>query len=133
MQLLPDPGFLSTGSREVKTPFQNVAILGLGLIGGSIALELKKRRLAARVTGYNRSAPSRRIALRRKACDAVFADPVTAVQGADLVILATPVRHIPALAKAIASALKPGAVVTDVGSTKAEIVRSAARHLGRRN
>lgn len=113
----------------MKQPFPQVAVLGLGLIGGSIALDLKKNRLAKRVVGYNRSAASRRSALRRKACDAVFSDPTKAVAGADLVILATPVRHIPALAKQIAPYLKPGAVVTDVGSTKEKIVVQAGRFL----
>ncbi len=108
----------------MKRTFPNVAILGLGLIGGSIALDLKRLRLAQRVTGYNRSAAARRLALRRKACDAVFADPIAAVKEADLVVLATPVRHIPALARQIARHLKPGAVVTDVGSTKEQLVRA---------
>ncbi|MCE9625886.1 MAG: prephenate dehydrogenase/arogenate dehydrogenase family protein [Deltaproteobacteria bacterium] len=113
----------------MKAVFKNVAILGLGLIGGSIALELKKRRLAQRVVGYNRSAPSRRAALRLGACDAVFEDSRQAVKDADLVILATPVRSIPELATQIAPYLKVGALVTDVGSTKAALVKAAAKAL----
>ncbi|MCC7344682.1 MAG: prephenate dehydrogenase/arogenate dehydrogenase family protein [Deltaproteobacteria bacterium] len=109
--------------------YNNIAILGLGLIGGSIALDLKKRRLAKRVVGYNRSAPSRRAALKRRACDAVISDPVAAVRDADLVVLATPVRHIPELLRKIAPGLKKGAVVTDVGSTKENIVRRAKKLL----
>ncbi|MFO1462173.1 MAG: prephenate dehydrogenase/arogenate dehydrogenase family protein [bacterium] len=105
--------------------FPKVAILGLGLIGGSIALDLKRKKLAGTVQGFNRSAASRKIALRRKACDAVFADPAAAVADADLVILATPVRSIPVLLQAIAPHLKRGALVTDVGSTKENIVRLA--------
>jgi prephenate dehydrogenase len=117
----------------MKPSFPKVAILGLGLIGGSIALDLKKRRLARHITGYNRSAASRRLALRRKACDAVFSDPSKAVQDADLVILATPVRHIPALARQIAASLKPGALVTDVGSTKEKIAAQVRRALKKEN
>ena len=107
----------------MNQPFQQITILGLGLIGGSIALEAKKHKLAKRVVGYNRSLKSRRSALKRKACDAVFGRPEAAVQGSDLVILATPVKTIPKLAKIIAPHLEKGALVTDVGSTKAEVVR----------
>lgn len=114
-----------------KFPFNTVAILGLGLIGGSLALDLKARRLCRRVVGYNRSAKGRAAAKRRKACDAVFARPEDAVVGADLVVLATPVRHIPKLARAIAPHLKAGAVVTDVGSTKEGLVKAVERALPR--
>lgn len=102
----------------MKALFPKVAILGLGLIGGSLALDLKRLGLAKTVVAYNRSAESRKVALKRRACDAVFADPKEAVQDADLVVLAVPVRTIPALAKLIAPFLKKGAIVTDVGSTK---------------
>lgn len=102
----------------MKPLFQKVAILGLGLIGGSLALDLKRLGLAKTVVGFNRSAASRRVALRRQACDEVFADPKEAVAGADLVVLAVPVRTIPTLAKIVAPYLKIGAIVTDVGSTK---------------
>ena len=100
-----------------------MAILGLGLIGGSIALDIKKKKLAREVVGYNRSPQGRREALKRKACDNVFSDPQKAVLGADLVILATPVQTIPQLARQIAGSLKKGAIVTDVGSTKLRIVK----------
>lgn len=113
----------------MKPLFQKISILGLGLLGGSIALEIKKRRLADTVLGYNRSAKSRRIALNRKACDQAFADPIKAVADADLVILATPVRNIPTLAKKIAPHLKRGALVTDVGSTKEVLIREVAKAL----
>ena len=113
----------------MKPLFQNVAILGLGLIGGSIALDLKKGRLAKRVVGYNRSPASRRSALQRRACDAVTADPIEAVREADLVILATPVRTTPVLLRQIAPYLKRGAILTDVGSTKENVVREARKIL----
>lgn len=116
----------------MKPIFQKVAILGLGLIGGSLALELKRLGLAKSVVGYNRSPESRRVALKRKACDAVFDDPQEAVKDADLVVLALPVRTIPNVAKIIAPFLKKGAVVTDVGSSKAslnsELRRAVPRH-----
>ncbi len=109
--------------------FNKVAILGLGLIGGSLALDLKAKRLARQVLGYNRSAKGRRIALRRKACDQVFSDPRRAVAGADLVVLATPVQHIPLLVTAIFPYLKSGVILTDVGSTKEQLVRAVKKRL----
>jgi cyclohexadieny/prephenate dehydrogenase len=109
--------------------FRQITILGLGLIGGSIALDVKKRRLAKRVVGYNRSAFRRRLAKKLKACDAVTGDPREAVRGADLVILATPVQTLVPLARRIASALPAGALVTDVGSTKKNLVRQLSRIL----
>jgi cyclohexadieny/prephenate dehydrogenase len=114
-----------------KNLFDKVAVLGLGLIGGSIALDLKSRRLCKTLNGYNRSRGGRIAAQRKKACDQTFARPEAAVRGADLVILATPVQHIPRLAKQVAPFLKAGAVVTDVGSTKAGIVKKISRALPR--
>lgn len=107
----------------MKPLFEKVAILGLGLIGGSLAMDLKQKKLARRVVGYNRSASARRLARARHACDEVFADPAQAVRGADLVVLATPVRHIPRLAQAIRGALEAQVLVTDVGSTKEFLLR----------
>jgi prephenate dehydrogenase len=103
--------------------FSKVTILGLGLIGGSIALDLKKQKLAREVAGYNRSKKGREIALKRRACDQVFSDPQVAVRGADLVIFAVPVGKIPDLAGKIKKTLKKGALITDVGSTKGLLVR----------
>ena len=102
---------------------QRVAILGLGLIGGSIGLALTQSRFAAKVTGYDMEASTRGLALQNGAVDEVFASPEEAVQEADLVIMAVPVRQIVPLAGRIMPFLLPGAVLSDVGSTKSEIVR----------
>lgn len=110
-----------------KPLFDTVAILGLGLIGGSLALEIRHRGLARRVVGYNRSEKGRRLAKKRGACHAVSGDPVRAVREADLVILATPVQSTIPLARTIAPHLKPGALVTDVGSTKQHLVKALGR------
>lgn len=107
----------------MSRPFQKMAILGLGLMGGCIALEAKKRRLARRIVAYNRSASRRQWAKKKGWCEEVFVDPRRAVAGADLIVLATPVQKIPALAEKIAGQLKAGTLVTDVGSTKENIVR----------
>jgi prephenate dehydrogenase len=95
-----------------------VAILGLGLMGGALGLALKARG-GVTVTGYARREATRLEALRLKAVDAVFADPAEAVRGADLAVLCVPVCSMPALAAACRGGLKPGCLVTDVGSTKA--------------
>ncbi len=101
--------------------FKTVAIVGTGLIGGSIALDLKRRKLAGRVIGVSRH--RRTIALARKsgAIDAGSQD-LASIKDADLVILATPVHTILELAPKIGRVVGKGCIVTDVGSTKCEIV-----------
>ena len=96
-----------------------IAILGLGLMGGALGLALKARGCCKSVTAYARREATREAALRLKAVDAVFADPSEAVRDADLVILCVPVFSMQALAAAARGGLKPGCIVTDVGSTKA--------------
>ena len=108
-----------------------ITIVGLGLIGGSLGLALRRRRLATAVVGCSRRASSVRAAKRRGAIDWGTTDVRTAVAHADLVVLAGPVDTIPAQAKRCARFMRPGAVLTDVGSTKAAIVRSLERSLPR--
>ncbi len=97
--------------------FQRLAVLGLGLLGGSVALAARRRRVAALVAGASRRADVRAAALARGAVDEA-GDPESAARGADLVVLATPLFAMPELARRIAPALAPGAIVTDVGSAK---------------
>lgn len=98
---------------------ETIAILGTGLMGSSLGLALKKRGVPVRIHAYARRAETREAALNLGVADAVFADPAEAVRGADIVVLCVPVLTIPELAKACRSGLKPGAILTDVGSTKA--------------
>ena len=110
--------------------FKQVTIIGTGLIGGSLGLALKKRRLAGRIIGCDR-APALK---RAQACGAIEAgntNPADAVRGSDLVVLATPVIPILDLIGRLASTLPARTLVTDVGSTKAEIVARAAKSFGR--
>lgn len=104
--------------------FRKVAIIGVGLIGGSIGETLKRKGLAETVIGIGHRASSIDEALRRGAIDRGTLDMAKGVSGADLVVIATPVCLIPEAARKISRSLKKGCVVTDVGSTKAEIVRS---------
>jgi prephenate dehydrogenase len=110
--------------------FRQVTIIGTGLIGGSLGLALKKRSLAGRIVGCDRL-PVLERAQDCGAIDAGTSDPADAVRGSDLIVLATPVIPILDLIERLGPALPPKTLVTDVGSTKAEIVQRAAKSFGR--
>ncbi len=106
--------------------FERVAVIGVGLIGGSFALALKKARLCGHVVGIGRSAANLQVAKERGIVDSV------AVQAgdADLVLVATPVAQYPQVLASIAPQLKPSAIVMDAGSTKRDVVAAARAVLG---
>lgn len=96
-----------------------VTIIGIGLIGGSIGLALKENlKDAIDVTGLDNEEETLKIAVHRGAVDRVAADYKTAVEAADIVFLSTPVLQIVPMIKNILPFLKPGAIITDTGSTK---------------
>jgi prephenate dehydrogenase len=103
--------------------FQKITIIGVGLLGGSIGLAVKRRRLAREVAGYVRRAASLKDCEKAGAVDYATTDLLAAVSNADLVILCTPLAQMRPLALQFLPALKPGAIVTDVGSVKADVVR----------
>jgi prephenate dehydrogenase len=103
--------------------FRQVTIVGLGLIGGSLGMALRRHRVAARVIGVSRKASTIREAKRRGAIDEGTTNTRQAVVGADLVVIATPVDTIVPYAKRLAPFMRPGSVLTDVGSTKVSIVQ----------
>jgi prephenate dehydrogenase len=103
--------------------FNKVAIVGVGLIGGSLGLAIKKRKLADKVIGVSRQRKTLRAAIRSKAIDIASQD-IGIVKDADLIILAAPVGAILTLAPKIAKIAKKNCIITDVGSTKKEIVSS---------
>jgi len=107
-----------------------LVIIGVGLIGGSFALALKRARVVKRVVGVGRTRRNLADALKRRVIDEATQDAAAAVRDADLVLLATPVGQMPAVMTAIASRLPPHAVVTDAGSTKRDVVDCARRFLG---
>jgi prephenate dehydrogenase len=111
---------------------QHVTIIGVGLVGGSIGLALKRRCPRIRVAGVGRRRTSLREAMRVGAIDSAHLDAAEIAGRSDLVILATPVGAFEGHLRAIRPVLRPGAWVTDVGSTKAEVVRAARRVLGPR-
>jgi cyclohexadieny/prephenate dehydrogenase len=109
--------------------FQRVALIGFGLIGGSIARGAKALGLAGEIVATARS-PETRARVRELAiADRVVDTNIEAVKDADLVILGIPVGACGAVAKEIAAHLKPGAIVSDVGSVKGAVVRDMAPHL----
>ena len=109
--------------------FEQVALIGLGLIGSSLSHAIRRAGLAKRITGAAKSEATRKTAERLQLCDAVFADPADAVSGADLVILCTPVGTFGSIAEAMRPALKSGAILTDAGSVKTAAVHDIAPHL----
>ncbi|MES2494129.1 MAG: prephenate/arogenate dehydrogenase family protein [Pseudomonadota bacterium] len=110
-------------------PFERVAIIGLGLLGGSIGLAVQQYLPAVRTAGYDAGPATRARAAGRRLVAEVFDDAADAVRDADLVILCVPVGAMAAAAAAIAGALKPGALVSDVGSSKQTVARALAEAL----
>jgi prephenate dehydrogenase len=117
---------LQSPNSEVQ--FRRVAIIGLGLLGGSLGLALKKSGFSGRISGYGRREHNRTLALSLGAADEVSTDVIEAVKDADLVILATPVAAILDTLPRLQPHLSPNALVTDVGSTKKRICALAAAH-----
>jgi prephenate dehydrogenase len=110
---------------------KKITIIGVGLIGGSIALAAKKRRLAGEIAGVFRRRATLRKALKFGAVDRGTMDMADGVRGAGLIILAAPVLSIPRLAAEAMRYAESGAVMTDVGSTKSWIVDEIERMSGR--
>lgn len=114
-----------------KPRINKLVVIGVGLIGGSFALALKKARMVRQVVGVGRSRKNLKDALRLGVIDKTETDAVHAVDGADLVLVAAPVGQMPGIFARIAPALSPHTVVTDAGSTKQDVIEVARKHLGR--
>jgi prephenate dehydrogenase len=108
---------------------RKLAVFGVGLIGGSFALALKKAGAVGEVVGVGRTLSNLGDAYRLGIIDEVVTKPAEAVAGADLVLLAVPVGQMPAVMAAIAPHLAPDTVVTDAGSTKQDVLGYARNHL----
>jgi cyclohexadieny/prephenate dehydrogenase len=109
--------------------FPRIALIGFGLIGGSIARAARAQGLAREIVTTARSAKTRARVAELGIVDAVLDSNAEAVKDADLVILCIPVGACGAVAQEIADHLKPGAIVSDVGSVKGAVVREMAPHL----
>jgi histidinol-phosphate aminotransferase len=112
-----------TGGRA-QPLFARMAVIGVGLIGGSLALAARRAGLVTEVVGCGRNAENLRTARSRSLVDTTTQDPGEAVRGAGIVVLAVPVGAMEAVAHAIRPHLAPGTIVTDVASVKEGIVAS---------
>jgi prephenate dehydrogenase len=102
-----------------------ITIIGLGLIGGSIGLALRKADRSAVITGCSRRRSTARRAMKLGAINRSSASPAAAVRDADYVFICTPVRAVKDILKAIAPSLRRGCIVSDAASTKAEVMKWA--------
>ncbi len=109
--------------------FNNVTIIGVGLIGGSLARVLKSRGLAGRITGSGRSRSTLEKALKLGVIDRMGQGPAYGVEDADLVVLASPVGMFEKIVREIGPHLKKGSILTDVGSVKGFLMKQIAKIL----
>ena len=116
-------------SATPKPPFAKVALIGVGLIGSSIAHAARRGKLAGHIAGYAPEADIRARAQKAGFADSIHDSLADTVRDADLVILAAPVGAFGGIAKDMAPHLKSGAIVSDTGSVKATVVRDVGPHI----
>ncbi len=110
--------------------FNQLGVIGCGLMGGSFALALKKAGLVKRVIGYSKSPSTTETARRMGVIDVAAESALLAVAGSDIVLIAVPVSATEPTLKAIRHLVTPGTLFMDVGSTKGDVVEAARRVLG---
>lgn len=120
LRLPPAPAFAVNPAVQ----FGNVALIGLGLLGGSLGMALTRRGAARQITGYVRRESTAREARDLGAVHVATSDLAASVADADLVVLCTPIGQMADLARHMAPHLKSGAIITDVGSVKAPLVET---------
>lgn len=109
---------------------QRLTIIGLGLIGGSLARALKRAGQCGEVIGCGRNTANLQLGVELGVIDRYTQHPAEAVQGADMVVVAVPLGTMATIFSAIRDSLSPHAIITDVGSAKATVVADARQHLG---
>jgi prephenate dehydrogenase len=112
--------------------WKKVTLVGVGLLGGSLGLALKQRRLADLVVGFVRRRASIKECIESGAVDVATMDLAQAVSKAELVVLCTPIAQMRQLAERLAPVLQPGTVVTDVGSVKNSVMQELVAVLSKR-
>ena len=115
---------------RTSASISSIAIFGVGLIGGSLALALKRVGCVGRVIGVGRSRANLERALQVGAIDEIQSDPRQAVADAEVIVLATPVNAINRLLESVSEAMDETKIITDVGSVKGGIVECARETLG---
>ncbi len=113
----------------MSTLFERVAIIGIGLIGSSLAHVMRREKIATHIAGHAKSAATRATAVKLGLVDSMHETAAGAARDADLVIMCVPVGTCGEIAAEIMGVLKPGAILTDVGSVKSAIVRDVLPHL----
>ena len=109
--------------------FQKMVMAGVGLICGSLALDLRRHKLVKEIVGYGRGEGNLRLAKKNGIIDSYFLDGEEFPAGVDFLMMGTPVGTIVPLTKIFLPRLEPGCVISDVGSVKGEIVRGMERLL----
>jgi cyclohexadieny/prephenate dehydrogenase len=109
--------------------FERVALIGIGLIGSSLCHIMRREKLAGHIAGFAPSAETRAKATELRLVDSVHETAAEAVHDADLIFLCSPIGTYREIAGEIASALKPGAILSDVGSVKGAVVRDIGPHV----
>jgi prephenate dehydrogenase len=109
--------------------FERIAVVGVGLIGGSFALALKQAKACAHVVGVGRNPANLELALERGIIDSIEQDAEAAARSAELVLIAAPVAQFTAIFDSLDKGLRSGTLVTDAGSTKRDVIAAARRGL----
>lgn len=109
--------------------FKQITIIGMGLIGSSLARAIQDNGVAESLIGCDNNDDHCQKARYLKLADRIIADPIQATKGSDLVILATPVGTYPALGQLICSSMDSGAILSDVGSVKSSVVKALSPHM----
>ncbi len=126
-----NPSPSAAGAAGLRPQFQRLAVLGVGLLGGSFALAAKRAALAREVVGYSKSPSTIKAAIAAGVIDRGADSALQASTGADLVVLAVPVAAIGPLLRQIRLGLGDSALLMDVGSTKADVAEAAREALGK--
>ena len=113
--------------------FERAAIIGTGLIGGSMGMAMRRRKLAREVVGIGRRTVSVNKALDAGACDTVTLDIAEGLEGADFVVLATPIRAFEHVLPDVVRSMEPGALLTDVASSKRSVIKTIRKALNGRD
>ncbi len=116
----------------MSAKFNQISIMGVGLLGGAVGLAIRKAGVAARVVGYCRRSEAARAAVQVGAVDECLTEPAKAAADSDLVILCAGPESVAEIAAAIAEDLPEGAIVTDVASVKSRVVAGCVEALGKK-